>query len=89
MFKFKYETIQRRPNPMVNINPLKRGTGKTVSLQDRIDSLEQAAVWKKAMKAWSTEKKMVDQKRMPKVAMVKLGQIEIDEDIQRQLDEKH
>ena len=87
--KFKYETVVRKPNPMVKINPLKRGTGKTVSLQDRIDTLEQSAVWKKAMKTWSAEKKMVDQTRMPKVAMVKLGQIEIDEDIQRQLDEKH
>jgi len=88
-FSFTYEEVIRKPNPMVKINPLRRGTGKTVSLQDRIDKLEQDAVWKKAMKAWQIENKKVDIKRMPKVAMVKLGQIEIDEDIQRQLDEKH
>ena len=88
-FIFKYEDVTKKLNPMVKINPLRRGTGKTVSLQDRIDKLEQAAVWKKAMKVWQIENKKVDIKRMPKVAMVKLGQIEIDEDIQRQLDEKH
>lgn len=88
-FSFKYESVVKKPNPMVKINPLKRGTGRTVSLQDRIDTLNNSAAWKKAMKAWSTEKMKVDMKRMPKVSMVKLGSIEIDEDIQRQLDDKH
>lgn len=74
---------------MVKINPLKRGTGKTVSLQDRIDTLNKSAAWKKTIKAWTTNKKTIDVTRMPKVAMIKLGEIEIDEDIQRALDDKH
>jgi hypothetical protein len=88
-YKFKYEDVVKKPNPMVKINPLKRGTGKTVSLQDRIDTLEKSAAWKKTVKNWTTNGKTVDLSRMPKVAMVALGDIEIDEDIQRSLDEKH
>lgn len=88
-FKLKYEDVVRKPNPMVKINPLKRGTGKTVSLQDRIDILNKSAAWKKTTKAWAAAGKTVDLTRMPKVAMVKLGEIEIDEDIQRALDDKH
>lgn len=88
-FKLKYEDVVRKPNPMSKINPLKRGTGRTVSLQDRIDTLNNSAAWKKTIKAWTANKKTVDISRMPKVAMAKLGQIEIDEDIQRQLDDKH
>lgn len=88
-FALTYEPVTRRPNPMVKINPLRRGTGRTVSLQDRIDRLEQSAVWKRTMRAWQVQNKRVDLARMPRVAMVPLGQIEIDEDIQRQLDEKH
>lgn len=88
-FKLKYEDVVRKPNPMVKINPLKRGTGKTVSLQDRIDTLNKSAAWKKTIKAWTANGKTIDVSRMPKVAMVKLGEIEIDEDIQRALDDKH
>jgi hypothetical protein len=88
-YKFKYEDVVRKPNPMVKINPLKRGTGKTVSLQDRVDTLNKSAAWKKTTKLWTAMNKQFDLTRLPKVAMVKLGDIEIDEDIQRQLDDKH
>ena len=88
-FKFTYEDVTRKPNPMININPLKRGTGKVVSLQDRIDSLNKSAAWKKTVKAWKDQGKTFDLSRMPKVGMRKLGSLWIAEDIQRQLDEKH
>lgn len=88
-FKFTYEDVTRKPNPMVKINPLKRGTGKMVSLQDRVDTLNKSAAWKKTIKAWKDQGKTFDITRMPKVGMRKLGSLWIAEDIQRQLDEKH
>ena len=74
---------------MVNINPLKRGSGKTVTLQDRVDTLGKSAAWKKTIKAWMAQGLEVDVTRLPKVSMEKLGVLDIDEDIQRQLDDKH
>jgi len=88
-FSFTYEDVVRKPNPMVKINPLKRGSGKTVSLQDRVDTLNKNASWKKTVKAWTTLGKKFDLSRLPKVSMEELGTLYIDEDIQRQLDEKH
>jgi tellurite resistance protein len=84
-----YQDVVRKPNPMVNINPLKRGSGKTVKLDDRIKDLKNTSVWKKTMKQWTDEDITFDLARIPKVEMVELGSIEIDEDIQRPLDEKH
>lgn len=88
-FQFTYEDVTKKPNPMVKINPLARGTGKMVSLQDRVDSLNKSAAWKKTIKAWKDQGKTFDLSRMPKVGMRKLGLLWIAEDIQRALDEKH
>ena len=84
----EYLEVSRKPNPMVNINPLARGSGKVVTLQDRLDKLQKSKVWQKAMATWHDQDKEFDMARMPKVAMVKLGDIAIDEDIQRALIEK-
>jgi len=89
VFKFNYEPIQRRPNPMSKINPLKRGSGKTVNLQDRVDTLNKSAAWKKTIKSWNAQSKQFDLSRLPKVSMEELGVLDIDEDIQRALDDKH
>jgi len=88
-FKFEYETVVRKPNPMIKINPLKRGSGKTVSLQDRVDTLNKSAAWKKTTKLWKAMDKAFDITRLPKVSMEMLGVLDIDEDIQRALDDKH
>ena len=88
-FKFKYQDVVVRPNPMVNLNPLQRGSGKTVTLQDRVDKLKHNHHWKKTVKAWTENQTEVDINRLPKVSMEKLGVLLIDEDIQRELDEKH
>lgn len=85
----QYKEVPRRPNPMATINPLKRGSGRVVDLQDRVDKLLASHAWQKIMKAWGDQGKMVDISRLPKVAMVTLGDLLIDEDIQRGLDEKH
>ena len=84
-----YNQVQRKPNPMVNINPLARGTGKRVDLADRLKTLKKSKVWQKQMQVWKNKGIKFDLSRMPKVEMVKLGDIKIDEDIQRGLDEKH
>jgi hypothetical protein len=88
-FLFKYEDVTKKPNPMAKINPLKRGSGKTVTLEDRVNTLNKSAAWKKTIKAWKAENKQFDLTRLPKVSMEKLGSLEIDEDIQRALDDKH
>lgn len=89
MFIFQYQDVVRRPNPMTIINPLKRGKGKTVDLQDRVDKLNKSSAWKKTINSWKSSKKLFDLSRLPKVSMEKLGILIIDEDIQRELDEKH
>lgn len=88
-FKLAYKDVTRKPNPMVDINPLKRGTGRKVSLQDRVDTLNKSAAWKKTIKSWETADKLLAVDRLPKVSMEPLGRLVIDEDIQRQLDDKH
>jgi len=88
-FAFQYEDVVKKPNPMVKINPLKRGSGKTVNLQDRVDTLNKSAAWKKTIKAWNNQSKQFDLTRLPKVSMEELGVLDIDEDIQRALDDKH
>jgi hypothetical protein len=88
-FAFKYEEMVRKKNPMVDINPLKKTTGKTVNLQDRVDSLNKSALWKKTMEAWTKQGKEFDMSRFPQFTLEELGQLDIQEDIQRELDPKH
>ena len=88
-FKLKYEQVVRVPNPMTTLNPLKRTKGKTVSLQDRVDKLNKSSAWKKTVKKWTGEQKTFDLDRMPKFSMEKLGVLDIEELIQRELDDKH
>ena len=84
-----YEEVPIKPNPMVNINPLARGSGKVVTLEDRLNKLKKSKVWQKQMQLWKNRTFRFDLSRLPKVEMVRLGDITIDEDIQRALDEKH
>jgi hypothetical protein len=88
-FKLKYQAVPKKPNPMVQINPLKKGTEKIVNLQDRVDKLNNSSAWKKTVKAWKATGKKFDLDRIPKFGNFKLGRTGIAEDIQRTLDEKH
>lgn len=74
---------------MVKLNPLARGSGKVVNLQDRVDKLNKSADWKKTIKAWKDDGLKVDLSRIPKFGVFKLGITDIVEDIQRELDERH
>ena len=47
-----YEEVPIKPNPMVNINPLARGSGKVVTLEDRLNKLKKSKVWQKQMQLW-------------------------------------
>lgn len=88
-FKFTYKDVTRKPNPMANINPLARGTGKVVNLQNRVDILNNSFNWRKTITDWIIKNKVFDLSRLPKVSMEKLKRLNIDEDIQRLLDDKH
>lgn len=89
MFRFKYETVVSKPNPMRNFNPLARASNRVVGLEDRITELRNSKAWQRTVNAWKDIGRTIDQSKMPKVEMIELGVIAIDEDIQRKLDEKH
>ena len=88
-FNLTYQEVLHKPNPMVKINPMKQGSGKIVNLQDRIDKLNKNAAWKKTKKAWVEQGKVFDVSRIPQFTMEDLGLLDIAEDVQRELDEKH
>lgn len=85
----KYRSMTRKPNPMVNINSLKRGTGKVVSLADRLEFLKKSRAWQKTVKAWKENNNKIDPLRLRKFKKVKLKYLLIDEDIQRMLSDTH
>jgi hypothetical protein len=88
-FPFEYKAVARKTNPMKAQNPLKKGTGSRVSIKDRVDYLENFFKWDNQIDLWKEAGIVVDLTRMPRVAMLKLGTLLIDEDIQRGLDRTH
>ena len=50
-FKFQYQDVVRRPNPMNNINPLARSSGKQATYGDRVEQLENSNLWQKSVRA--------------------------------------
>ena len=89
MFPFTYQEITRKPNPMKNINPLARSSGKRVTLADRVFQLQNTNAWQKTVRKHLDSSTAFNIQDIPKIAYVRLGDVIIDEDIQRQLDEKH
>ena len=88
-FNFVYQEVRRLPNPMKTLNELVGGKQSVVTLQDRVDQLLKSHKWKKAVQTLKDTDWKFDHSRMPKVAMIRLGDILIDEDIQRILDALH
>jgi hypothetical protein len=88
-FQFKYQNVIRKPNPMTTINPLRNGTGKMSNIDDRVNTLAKSAVWQKTIKTWKAQGKTFDLSRAPKFSYEKLVLIDIAEDIQRALSDKH
>lgn len=87
--RFPYQEVTRKPNPMRNLNPLAQTIGKRVTFEDRIKKLALNKQWQRTIEEWKNSTSKIAIKRKLQVAMVRLGDIEIDEDIQRLLDEKH
>ena len=85
----KYEDVVRKPNIMRKRNPLKQKEAKVVPLAERVLELENYKEWQKLVAEYHKQGIVINPKLRPMVAMVKLGRILIDEDIQRQLDAKH
>lgn len=85
----KYEDVVRKPNIMRKRNPLKQKEAKVVPLAERVLELENYKEWQKLVAEYRKQGIVINPKLRPMVAMVKLGRILIDEDIQRQLDAKH
>jgi hypothetical protein len=84
-----YEQVVRIPNIMKHRNPLAQTVSKTVTLADRMLELQSAKKWQKLVQEYQQQGIKIDPKLRPLVKMVKLGCIEIDEDIQRELDCGH
>jgi hypothetical protein len=85
----EYIETPRRPNPMVDLNPLAKASESIVGFDNRIEQLEKFPDWKKNIKAWQESGRIIDLSLLPKYKEIRLGDIRIDEDIQRELDAKH
>ena len=84
-----YEEVQRRPNVMKNLNPLKNVISTVVNLESRLSELNNYKKWQKLMAEYRKQGIVFSPKLRPMIKMVKLGLLDIDEDIQRMLDVKH
>lgn len=84
-----YEEVQRRPNVMRNLNPLKNHISTVVNLESRLSELNNYKKWQKLMAEYRKQGIVFSPKLRPMIKMVKLGLLDIDEDIQRMLDVKH
>jgi len=90
MFKLKYQDVSRSPiNTMHNLNPLARSSGKQATYGDRVEQLEDSNLWQKSVRAHLAAGRTFDVNLIPLIAKVPLGEIIIDEDIQRRLEVKH
>lgn len=85
----EYQDVVRKPNILRNRNPLKHTTANVVHLSVRLTELQTSKEWQKLIKEYQTGCIMLNPDLRPRVKMVKLGQLMIDEDIQRALDVKH
>ena len=84
-----YQDVVRRPNVMKNLNPLKNVISTVVNLESRLDELNNYKKWQKLMAEYRKQGIVFSPKLRPMIKMVKLGLLDIDEDIQRLLDVKH
>jgi len=85
----EYQEVVRKPNILKTRNPLKQTNSKIVSLEDRLKELNGYKDWQKLVAEYRKQNIILNPKLRPLVRMVKLGNLLIDEDIQRALDSKH
>lgn len=84
-----YHDVVHKPNILRLRNPLKHTVSNIVPLSARINELQTSKEWQKLIKEYQTLGIMLNPDLRPRVKMVKLGGLNIDEDIQRALDSKH
>jgi hypothetical protein len=84
-----YQQVVRKPNVMITLNPLKKTTAKVVNLDQRMKQLGSNQQWQNLMQAYKNQGQKWNPSTRPRVKMVTLDKILIDEDIQRSLDRKH
>lgn len=84
-----YRDVRRDPNPMKVRNPLLQTVSKVVTVGARVKELTATQAWNSTIRRYHRVKKTFDPKLRPRVAMIPLSQIFIDEDIQRALNRKH
>lgn len=86
---FEYQEVTRKPNPMKKLNPLARVSSKRVTLADRLATLQDDIKWQRTIKNHRNQNRVFKLSSIPSIARVRLGDVIIDEDIQRGLDAKH
>lgn len=84
-----YRDVRRDPNPMTTRNPLRQTASRLVTIGERVDELCNTNLWKSLIRSYKRKNKTFDTNLRPRVAMVPLREIFIDEDIQRALDRTH
>tara|TARA_B100000902_G_C27264737_1_gene892852 strand:+ start:147 stop:1331 length:1185 start_codon:yes stop_codon:yes gene_type:complete len=84
-FPFNPKLRDREDSKLEVLNPLKNHKKKLVKLADRVKQLKRSRLWKAQMRNWKDNNKVMNTKLLPKTKKFKLGDIKIDEDIQRSL----
>ena len=84
-----YEEVVRKPNKLKNLNPLKNTIATVVDLESRVSELNNYKAWQRLIAEYKRQGVLLNPKLRPMIKMVKLGLLEIDEDIQRALDTGH
>lgn len=84
-----YEEVTRKPNKLRNLNPLKNTVATVVDLASRVNELNGHKAWQRLIADYKRQGVLLNPRLRPLIKMVKLGLLQIDEDIQRALDAGH
>ncbi len=84
-----YQDVARRPKVLTQRNPLAQKSSIVTTLSQKLQELTSYKKWQQLMAEYQKQGIKLNPNLRPKVAMVKLGLIKIDVDIQRALDVKH
>jgi len=74
---------------MVKLNPLVKTNAQVVGLDQRLKMMNNSFSWASVVRSYKKSGKVFDPTLRPRVAMIQLSKIKIDEDIQRDLDPQH
>ena len=84
-YPFNPKLRDREDSKLETLNPLKNPKKKLVPLADRVKQLKRSNLWKAQMRNWKDNNKFMNVDLLPKIKKFRLGDIMIDEDIQRAL----